>query len=86
MTFLLKVRAPSSGAKVVQFKTKLRSDISKVTLANSITLTPGTITMDIIDGEFYVHAISETAAADLLTGEMERRVAYIYMEDEESQE
>lgn len=68
--------------KIIRFKTKLKSDIAKVTLANSITLTPGTITMDIIDGEFYVHAISEKVASDLLTGEMERRVAYIYLEAE----
>lgn len=72
--------------KIIQFKTKLESDISKVTLANSITLTPGTITMDIIDGEFYVHAISEKVASDLLTGEMERRVAYIYLEVDKSKE
>ena len=53
-----------------------------VTLANSITLTPGTITMDIIDEEFYVHALSKKVADDLLTGEMEARVAYIYLEGE----
>jgi multicomponent Na+:H+ antiporter subunit E len=68
--------------EIIRFKTRLKSDISKVTLANSITLTPGTITMDIIDGEFYVHVISEEAALDLLTGEMEVRVAYIYLEEE----
>ena len=72
--------------KIIRFKTKLRSDISKVTLANSITLTPGTITMDIVDEEFYVHAIDEKVASDLLTGEMERRVAYIYLEADKSKE
>jgi len=72
--------------KVIQFKTKLKSDISKVTLANSITLTPGTITMDIVDEEFYVHAISEKVASDLLTGEMESRVGYIYLEADKSKE
>ncbi len=68
--------------KIIRFKTKLKSDISMVTLGNSITLTPGTITMDIIDGEFYVHAISKKVADDLLTGEMEARIAYIYLEGE----
>jgi multicomponent Na+:H+ antiporter subunit E len=72
--------------RVIQFKTKLKSDISKLTLANSITLTPGTITMDIVDGEFYVHAIDEKAASGLLTGGMENRVACIYLEGEESKE
>jgi multicomponent Na+:H+ antiporter subunit E len=68
--------------KIIKFKPKLMSDLSKVTLANSITLTPGTITMDIIDGEFYVHAVSVKVADDLLTGEMEQRVAYIFLEGE----
>jgi multicomponent Na+:H+ antiporter subunit E len=70
--------------RIVRFKTKLKSQFAMVTLGNSITLTPGTITMDIIDGEFYVHALSEKVADDLLTGEMERRVAHVYMEDEDA--
>jgi multicomponent Na+:H+ antiporter subunit E len=66
--------------KIVRFKTKLESDVSWVTLANSITLTPGTITVDIKEGEYYVHALSKKVADELLTGEMEDRVAHIYME------
>jgi multicomponent Na+:H+ antiporter subunit E len=70
--------------RIVRFKTKLKSQFAMVTLGNSITLTPGTITMDIIDGEFYVHALSKKVADDLLSGEMERRVAHVYMEDEDA--
>ncbi|MBW1999003.1 MAG: Na+/H+ antiporter subunit E [Deltaproteobacteria bacterium] len=66
--------------QVLRFKTKLETDISCVTLANSITLTPGTITMDIQDGEFFVHAISKKVADELKAGEMEDRVAHIFME------
>jgi multicomponent Na+:H+ antiporter subunit E len=66
--------------RILTFKTKLETDISSVTLANSITLTPGTITMDIEDGVFYVHALSKKVADDLNTGEMEDRVAHIFME------
>jgi len=65
---------------VLRFRTKLESDISWVTLANSITLTPGTITMDIKDGEFFVHALDKRVADDLHAGEMEDRVAHIFME------
>ena len=65
---------------VIKFKTKLETDISLVALANSITLTPGTITMDIKDGVFYVHALSQKVADDLNTGEMEDKVAHIFME------
>jgi len=66
--------------KIIEFKTKLESDISMVTLANSITLTPGTITVDVRDGVYYVHAVSKKTAEDLMTGEMEDRIAHIFME------
>lgn len=66
--------------QIIKFKTKLESDISFVTLANSITLTPGTITMEIDESEFIVHALSRKVAEDLNTGEMEDRVAHIFME------
>jgi len=49
-------------------------------LGNSITLTPGTITMDIQDDELVVHALSEKVARELADGEMERRVARIFQE------
>jgi len=66
--------------QIIRFKTKLESDISWVTLANSITLTPGTITIDIQDREFMVHALDKKVAGDLDTGEMEDQVAHIFME------
>lgn len=66
--------------QIIKFNTKLESDISWVTLANSITLTPGTITMDIREGEFFIHALSKKVADDLNTGEMEDRVAHVFME------
>lgn len=71
--------------QVVRFKTKLETDLALVSLANSITLTPGTITMDIANGEFVVHAVSDKAARDLLTGEMERRVGRVFIEPGETQ-
>ena len=66
--------------RVVRFTTRLKSELAQVTLGNSITLTPGTITMDIQDGEFHIHAVSEKAAASLMTGDMERRVAHAFLE------
>ncbi|MGW8161548.1 MAG: Na+/H+ antiporter subunit E, partial [Desulfobulbales bacterium] len=62
---------------IVTFKTKLKTTIAQVALANSITLTPGTITIRIVDGVFYVHAISRKAAAGL-PGEMEDRLARVF--------
>lgn len=66
--------------RILTFKTKLETDISSVTLANSITLTPGTITVDIRENVFHVHALSRKVAEDLNAGEMEDRVAHIFME------
>ena len=42
---------------IVKAKTDLTSDIAKVFLANSITMTPGTITVDILDDAFFIHWI-----------------------------
>ena len=65
---------------IVTFKTKLKGNIAKVALANSITLTPGTITIRVVDDVFYVHAISRKAAAGL-PGEMEDRLARVFERD-----
>ncbi len=43
---------------IVKVKTTLKSDEAKTFLANSITLTPGTLTVDIIDDWLYVHWIN----------------------------
>jgi len=59
---------------VVRFKTKLKRPISKVTFAQSITLTPGTTTVSIHNDEFSVYALTRKAS-DSLPGEMEERVA-----------
>lgn len=66
--------------RVTRVKSKLESDFSKVTFGNSITLTPGTITMDIDGDDFYVHSLSKKVEDDLLSGDMERRVAHVFDE------
>ena len=43
---------------IVVIKTRLKSDIAKMILANSITLTPGTFTLDVIGDELLVHWIN----------------------------
>ncbi|NPA35671.1 MAG: Na+/H+ antiporter subunit E [Chlorobi bacterium] len=42
---------------IVEFKSNLKTDYSKMVLANSITLTPGTLSIDIIGDTFYIHWI-----------------------------
>ena len=66
--------------QVIRFRTRLKSDMARVAFGNSITLTPGTITLDIQDGEFHVHALSAKAAQSVVTGDMESRVRQVFLE------
>lgn len=61
---VLDPKLPISPA-IVKFKTKLKENNSKVALANSITLTPGTITIDLIGDTFYVHTLTRKAAEEI---------------------
>ncbi len=64
--------------RIIHFKTDLKEEVAIASLANSITLTPGTVTIEARDnGEFVVHAITKEAADWLLTGEMAKRIAHI---------
>lgn len=45
---------------IVKVTTSLKGDLAKTLLANSITLTPGTLTVDIIGQDLYVHWINVT--------------------------
>ena len=79
---ILKLALSPSGLqkvqpRIVKLQTSLKTDFEKFLLANSITLTPGTITIKILGNDYYVHAISENAANGL-DGEMERRIAAIF--------
>lgn len=49
-------------------------ELGQVIYGNSITLTPGTVTVQIDDGDLLVHAIAEEVGEDLARGEMDRRV------------
>ena len=67
--------------RVVTFKTILKTDFAKFVLANSITLTPGTITMLIRGKVFHVHTMSQFLEDDLLTGSIEKKVAQVFEPD-----
>lgn len=51
--------------KLVRFHSTLKEDASKITLANSITLTPGTITIGLEDGNYFVHALDKRFAGGM---------------------
>jgi multicomponent Na+:H+ antiporter subunit E len=60
---------------IVRFKGRQRSDLGRVIFANSITLTPGTVTIAVVGQELYVHALYGAAVDGIEEGEMNRRVA-----------
>lgn len=64
---------------IVRFTSKQPNVLARVILGNSITLTPGTLTLDIKDDLFVVHALTRDTEEDLVSGDMERRVARLYM-------
>jgi multicomponent Na+:H+ antiporter subunit E len=65
---------------IIEFDSRLKSDISRTTFANSITLTPGTITVDVTAvGTFSVHCI-DTKSGESLPGEMEEKIAKVFNE------
>jgi multicomponent Na+:H+ antiporter subunit E len=70
---------------LLRFRTRLRSQVGHVILANSITLTPGTITVDLSDGTYLVHALVPGAAASLLEAKMQSKLEAIFGEPEEPQ-
>jgi multicomponent Na+:H+ antiporter subunit E len=66
-------RLPITPA-MVRVKASQRTPVGVVTYANSITLTPGTISVEVTDGSILVHALTKAGADSLATGYMDRRV------------
>lgn len=60
---------------LVRVRTVCRSDIARTVFANSITLTPGTVTIDVDGDRLLVHALYEESAPPESFAEMDRRSA-----------
>lgn len=65
---------------LVEFETTLVSERAQVTLAQSITLTPGTVTVDASDGKFLIHCLSRTTRQGIEDGVLQKRVAQVFGE------
>ncbi len=72
----LRVLKPSLpiSPRVVRVRAGQRTDLGRVIYANSITLTPGTVTVDTEGDTIAVHALTAESADELLAGKMDRRV------------
>jgi multicomponent Na+:H+ antiporter subunit E len=62
--------------KLVKYKTVLRDPAAVTIFGNSITLTPGTITVEVNGDELVVHAMDDASAAGL--GDMERKIVRVF--------
>ena len=63
--------------RVIRVRAGQRTDVGRVIYANSITLTPGTVTIDTDGDDITIHALTAAAADGVLSGEMDRRVARV---------
>jgi multicomponent Na+:H+ antiporter subunit E len=70
--------------RIIEFETTLRSDFALTTFADSITLTPGTITINVEPerGKYVVHAIAKEPADALTVDQtMQKKVGYVFLEE-----
>lgn len=59
--------------RLIRVPTSQATDVGRVIYANSITLTPGTISLELDGGEILVHALTREGADGLAAGDMDRR-------------
>ncbi len=64
----------SISPSLTTVKASQKTDIGKVIYANSITLTPGTVAVDLVDDKILVHSLLKENIRALEAGEMNRRV------------
>ena len=62
---------------IVKIHTRLKTEPAKVMLANSITLTPGTITVSLADQEMLVHCLDKTLAEGMEDSDFVRMLEHL---------
>jgi multicomponent Na+:H+ antiporter subunit E len=73
-----------ANPRIVHFRTRLKSDLARMTLANSITMTPGTITLDLNDDHLTVHWFfcdtnHAKAAGEEVKGRIEKFIGNVWL-------
>lgn len=64
--------------RIVEYQTFLPDDLPRTVFADSITLTPGTVTVELEGDRLYVHCLAEQHQEGLLAGKLERKVAWLF--------
>ncbi len=77
---ILTMKRSSVSPQMIEVDESLKTDLGAVIYANSITLTPGTVSVELTEDKILVHALTKEAADDLASGEMAS-----YMPDEHPQ-
>lgn len=80
---LIAVFKAEASPRIVHFKTRLRSDLARMVLSNSITFTPGTITLDLNDDHLIVHWFfcntkHTKAAGEAVKGKLEHAISRVW--------
>jgi multicomponent Na+:H+ antiporter subunit E len=68
---------------IVRIPIQLRSPAARAVLANSVTLVPGTMTLEMTDREITVHSFTPDAVEDLETAALQNRIAHVFSEGEQ---
>lgn len=81
---LITIIRGNPNPRIVHFRTRLHSDLARMVLANSITFTPGTITLDLNDDHLTVHWFFCTtnhsrAAGEIVKGRMEKHLQKVWL-------
>lgn len=72
----------SVDPRLVRFRSQLPHTLARLTLANSITLTPGTVTLEVEGDEFLVHALTPVGARGIEERTIRNRVVALFDLDE----
>ena len=80
MAYLILHPALPINPSLIRYRTDLQEDSGIVLLANSITVTPGTITVEVNSQELVVHAMDDKSAQDVTSHRLQRQVAGLFTE------
>ena len=79
---VLHPRMPIKPA-LLQFRTQLKSNLAQVIVANSITLTPGTVTVRLEDGGYVIHTLIPSSATGIIKAQIQNKVGAFLKERKE---
>ncbi|TVR31420.1 MAG: hypothetical protein EA390_06455 [Balneolaceae bacterium] len=81
LNIIIRVKMPIKTA-IITFKADLPSAHAKMILGNSITLTPGTLTLDIQGDQFTVHALDEFSYKGIISDDMPKQVLRLFSSED----